>query len=269
MPTDLCLALASMISFSAALGLLAFRVARRSRRWGTIVALIAVLMLAAHASYLNDNPSLSSILPVSDLLIWLNLALPAACVLAGAVAALMRAPLWQRVLFPCLLIVIGFWRVASPLFGNPPPLGPDRWVDDVCRQSTTSSCSAAAAATLLRHFNIATNEAEMSQLCLTHANGTTNLGLYRGLSIKARSAGLNVIAARPTVAQLREWPKPLLVNIGLPSQSRWAVGGRHSIVLLDWNADTIDVADPFGGRQRWTWTELRNSYAGYAFAITK
>ena len=55
----------------------------------------------------------------------------------------------------------------------------ERWVEDVCLQSTPSSCGAASAATLFRAFDVNISESEVAQKCFTYRGGTENWYLAR------------------------------------------------------------------------------------------
>ena len=131
------------------------------------------------------------------------------------------------------LICIGVWRIVSPVIGKAPPIGPDRWVDGLCRQSSTSSCSAAAAATLLTANGIPTTEREMISACLTHIDGTSMLGLYRGLKVKTRGTAFTPVAMSFTTRDPQVMNLPAVVTISLPGLPRgWqGIGNRHSIIV--------------------------------------
>jgi len=54
----------------------------------------------------------------------------------------------------------------------------------VCLQTSSDTCSAAAAVTFLGMYGIKTTEAEVARLALTkQGKGTDRLGLYRALKI--------------------------------------------------------------------------------------
>jgi len=269
--SDLLLCLVSIAVVSAGFCCLGLWVgARTSRRASALVGGLATLVLVVYALWLNDNPVLTHILPVANLLLWGNLQLPAAALLGGVAWSSLKSPLWQRVLLVLSLVAMGFWREAGPLIGHPPPIGPARWTHGICRQTSTSSCSAAAAATLLGIYGIKTSEAEMIRCCLTHVEGTSTLGLYRGLKLKTAGTKWTVWADTPGTESLDRWPLPAVITVSLPGLAPGLLGSGvgHSIVVLRVNDDgKFDIADPFAGRQVWSRQQLIAAYGGDVMAL--
>lgn len=260
-----------MTLVSAALFFAGLRLSKRfPKRVSAAIAALAVAVLSLYALWLNDNPILTRLLPTANVLVWGNLQLPAMALLAGIAWGSLRGPRWQRLVLVVPLVSIGIWRTLDPLVGSPAPIGTDRWTHGVCRQSSTSSCSAAAAATLLIAHGIPASEAEMIRLCLTHTNGTSTLGLYRGLKLKCAGTPWTVRAGNPTIDALRHWPLPAIVTLKLPGStpSVLAIGNRHSVVLFGLAPDgNVDIGDPFAGRQTWTSAEFAAAYGGQAMAL--
>src|SRR5690606_35884307 len=85
---------------------------------------------------------------------------------------------------------LGVGYIVAPVLRpvlSPAELQPHAiWRDGVCLQTHPASCGAAAAVTLLRLEGVLTSEQAMAQACLTSAQGTMPLGLYRGVAIEAR-----------------------------------------------------------------------------------
>jgi hypothetical protein len=185
---------------------------------------------------------------------------------------------WQRLVLVLALLGIGVYRFITPLLGSPPPIGPDRWTDGVCRQSCTSSCSAAAAATVLKSHGIAATEREMIDLCLTRRQGTTILGVYRGLRLKTAGTPWHVWVSDEPLATIDHWPLPAVITIkgsGV-NAGTGGVGGMfdispgHDIVLFArLPGNRYAIGDPFTGRQTWTSGQMAAAYAGQVAAITK
>ena len=122
--SDLLISLGSIVVISAGLFLLGLRLGSRGRGWVSGVAgSLAVAILITYALWLNDNPVLTHILPVANVLLWGNLQLPAAALLGGVAWSSLRSPIWQRVLLVGVLVGIGLWREAGPLIGRPPVIG--------------------------------------------------------------------------------------------------------------------------------------------------
>jgi hypothetical protein len=213
---------------------------------------------------------MTRVIPSADVMVFGNLALPAAALLAGSAWSLLKSPRWQTIACVVAVLGLGMWRLVGPLLGASPAIGPDRWTDGVCRQSSTSSCSAAAAATVLASHQVPATEREMIRLCFTHVDGTSMLGLYRGLRMKGVERDLVPVAGHPHFDELRAWPLPAVVTIGLRGNGGWLpIGNRHSIVVLSFNQDRVEIADPFSGRQTWTAKQFDDSYAGDAIALMR
>ena len=75
----------------------------------------------------------------------------------------------------------------------------------------------------MREHGIQASEQEMVELCLTRADGTPALGLYRGLKLKTRGTPWNVEVFRSGLEDLRNadrWPVILLVDVLTSAQSK-------------------------------------------------
>jgi hypothetical protein len=242
---------------------------RRGHASAAVFGALAVLILIAYALWLTDSPWLANALPVADVLLWGNLQLPAAGLLGGIAWSSLKSPLWQRLLLVAVLLGVGVWRESAPLFGRRPALGSARWVNGVCRQTSKSSCSAAAAATLLNIYGIQSSESEMVDLCLTHVDGTCTLGLYRGLKIKTAGTAWTVWIGSPPASGIDRWPLPALVRVALPGLPPDALGKNvgHSIVVLRAFDGKFVIADPYAGRQVWTREQLIDAYGGIVTAL--
>src|SRR5690606_12744726 len=106
------------------------------------------------------------------------------------------------------------------------------------------SCSPAAAATLLRHYDIPATETELVDLCLTRLEGTSLHGLYRGLKLKTAGTPWDVEAFNGNLEQLHEYVEsgPVILNVRLPfemgpesiyvTQWGWVPGQGHTVVVL-------------------------------------
>ncbi|MBN2686050.1 MAG: hypothetical protein JXR40_12275 [Pontiellaceae bacterium] len=158
----------------------------------------------------------------------------------GALAELLKGSKLFSV--PVLMILLTLGIVAPYLKPMLKPLPPDsfsdRWSEEVCLQSTPSSCGAAAAATVFKAFGITLREEEVARECFTYQGGTENWYLARafrkrGLSVRYRiEKGLPADLKTPAIAGVR------VGNFG------------HFIVILERTADGYVTGDPLVGRQR-------------------
>jgi predicted double-glycine peptidase len=269
-PMDIVIAVLVMLAVSSLLFILALRLGKRRPRIGYVMTAVGAALLLVHALWLNDNLIVTRVFRFADALVYANLALPGAALLAGGAWALLKSPRWQKIVCVVAVIGLGGWRLLNPLVGRAPTIGKDRWTEGVCRQSSTSSCSAAAAATLLANNGIPADEREMIDLCLTHENGTSMLGLYRGLRLKTKNHEGQLLAGHPSADELKHWPTPSIVSIALQGNGGWLqIGNRHSIAVLGFDGDHVEIADPFTGRQRWTTKHFADEYAGDAVAFLR
>jgi hypothetical protein len=171
------------------------------------------------------------------------------------------------------LVVLSWTGTGRLLLRSPPPLG-NRWTSrDICRQTSNASCSAAAAATFLYACGIRSTEPEMADLCLTRSDGTTMLGLYRGLKLKTAGTGWKLVPiADQSIDDLRQMTGPILLSVellpGEPLAARyeqwgWGVGSPHSVVLFRFLPNNqIDIGDPDTGRERWSLEDLEVLWHG-------
>ena len=116
----------------------------------------------------------------------------------------------------------------------------NRWSEDVCLQSSESSCGPASAATLLRHFGKEATELELAQAAFTTRRGTENWYLIRAI----RHHGLNV-HYEVTEPGLEHVQFPAIAGVKLNE-----VGGAgHFITLLGKKGGNFVVGDPSSGRE--------------------
>lgn len=181
------------------------------------------------------------------------------------------------------LPLVGAAAAATTL----PVLAPDlsalerpRMKDRVVLQSAPSSCAAAAAATLVRALRVdaGATERELAALCLTRpARGTSDLGLFRGLSLAC--AGRRVRFVAP--ARADDLRTPCVVFCGLDAGGRveeplrsvlrdacgWSEGVTHAVVLLSVGADAVEIGDPRFGRERWPREHFDALWDGRALVV--
>jgi len=270
-PTDLLVAMLAMttVAIGAGAGVLFLLRSRfGSSRLASATAAVAVGLLIVHAFWLNGNPALARLVRSPNAIVWANFSPIFAAVLVAAAWRAMPVR-WQRWMVAIVLSTIALVQAYGPIFGRVPATREPRVIDGVHHQSTLSTCSAAAAATLLGTYGIDTNEGEMAQLCLTRESGTLQLGLYRGLRLKAPDATVEFL--NEDFEALLTSPSPAIVSFGEkhPKWQLWQPRVGHSVVVLGRQADgQLLIADPMtGGTYPMPPDELRRLWTGEALRI--
>jgi hypothetical protein len=127
----------------------------------------------------------------------------------------------------------------------------DRWADDVCLQTSESSCGPACAATLLRRFGQQSTEAAIARECFTSRNGTEAWYLARMF----RKHGLKIhFTFRPDLSE--PWPFPAIAGVRLPQSGNTG----HFITILDHQGDRYVLGDPLDGITTQSQSDLRDAY---------
>ena len=127
----------------------------------------------------------------------------------------------------------------------------DVWSDDVCLQTSESSCGPACAATILRRLGKSATEKEIAAAAFTSRNGTENWYLARAL--RARGAQVQFVY-EPDLN--KPWPFPAIAGVRLPESGN----AGHFITVLDRVGDRYVIGDPITGKTVQTQSELRGSY---------
>jgi len=111
----------------------------------------------------------------------------------------------------------------------------DRWIQDVCLQSTPSTCGPASVATLFRKYGVGLSEKEIAQTCYTYRGGTENWYLAR--LIRAQGFDVQFLTSLPPSAPI---PAPSIAGVRLG-------GVGHFIPILSVTNGTITTGDPLVG----------------------
>lgn len=189
----------------------------------------------------------------------------------------------QVILLGAPLLAVVLWTYAW-YFIPPPDVRGHIDGRGICLQTSNDSCSAAAAVTLLYMNGISTDEREMARLCLTTAGqGTTPLGLFRGLAVAGRPYGLRPALVRDGIPDLfRRVKLPVIISVGLipgappevaarMEEYGWSLTVRHTVVVLGADADgkSLVVGDPTNGIERWPVADLKYLWDGNALALER
>lgn len=282
--SDITIAIGTMLAISAATGL---AVAKSKQPEGQLrVGAMAILLFGAFGNmyYSAGKIFWAKYFPHSAVIVWSNFVPIAAAVAAGLAFRLPKTPRWRQITSSCLLasIAVGaaFWPIIGAVF-RPAPPGGDTWIRQVALQTSRSSCSPAAAATLLRAHDVDVNEGDLVPLCLSDDRGTVSLGLYRGLKLYADKNNLDVEIISRSLTELYEqdeWPVLLMVELpeyGVkdPRYQRdwgWIPGLGHSVVAFGrLPGGYLLVGDPSIGMEQWRETDLQVLWHGDGIRLRK
>jgi predicted double-glycine peptidase len=263
---------------------------RLSRRQGeTLVLWLAVAVTALtllFALSVHGTLLVARVLPVSNAIVVGNWIPLGATFLVGIVGGLRKIPLWRRIAFALILLLVAWYSVGRVLVRRCPASQHDWTFQGVAMQSRGASCGPCCAVMLLRHCGIEADEREMIDLCLTNRSGTPSLGLYRGLKIKTADTAWDVEVVRCDAEQLLQrgcWPvilntrldvgDRLVLYAGIETPNRrphgfgvsWPLPTRreHTVVVFGRTDDgQVDVGDPAVGRLTWPLDRLENAWGG-------
>ena len=153
--------------------------------------------------------------------------------------AILIALLYIGIAIPYLKPVIG--KITESEFS-------DKWSNDVCMQSSLSSCGPASAATLLKSAGIKISEKQLVRECFTYTGGTEVWYLARAFRKRGLDVTFKIFSITPD-----KLPVPSIagVNLGI-------VG--HFIPIISKTETGYVVGDPLIGRKIYTTSELFEQY---------
>jgi hypothetical protein len=279
---DLRLAVGLIGFLSVAIFSATFRLLRkRSKRFLDFIAAVIVLLLFAYVYLVWGQLWIVQWIPLPSVIVlanWFPLFLGA----LAAVVWLRLEPAGVRRKLPILIMMIAAAAYSVMVYlPIRPPECQDKWAEPpepmtwpVCLQTTPSTCSAAAAATILNTLGIRTTEQEMARYCLTRS-GTTWLGLYHGLATKLQGEGHSIEFFQSDSSHLAEMTAdgPLLLCCMLEediarrvpeyvSEGGWIPGLAHSVVYFGQVGDRHIIGDPSRGYEAWTTLEMNLLWTG-------
>ena len=134
----------------------------------------------------------------------------------------------------------------------------DTWSNDVCLQSSESSCGPASAATILHALGQSVTEKQIAQESFTTRRGTENWYLLRTI----RRYGINAqyLVTTPSVENI---PYPAIAGVILKD----CAGAGHFIAILGENKGRLITGDPLVGRREVSRKMLPELYAFTGFYI--
>lgn len=139
----------------------------------------------------------------------------------------------------------------------------NRWSENICMQSSESSCGPASAATLLRFLGDETvTEVSLARECFTSRRGTENWYLVRAL--RHRGLIANCVVTQPGVEHVLF---PSVAGVKLKN----ADGSGHFIAVLGKSTSGFIIGDPLNGREVLSIGELEDRYVftGFYLEATK
>jgi hypothetical protein len=253
---------------------------RASRKTSVLVLAVVLALMGVYLWYLWDNILLAKLLPFSNLIVIGNWLPPLAGFLGGVAWKSMPGSIRRRNSYAIVVWLIALVAMIEPVWGET-PLCEDKWDGFLCRQTSKTTCSAAAAATLLKLHGIPSTEQEMAELCLTRNRGTSWQGLYRGLSLKTLGTDfeVEVLSCRPRDLAVLDG-SPCILVVGIPQgvevdpiyteEYQWGVGDMHSVLFLGFDRDgTARIADPEIGVESWSWDDLKVLIRGRAIRLIR
>lgn len=135
----------------------------------------------------------------------------------------------------------------------------EKWENDVCLQSTSSTCGPASAASILRFLNYPSSEREIATAAHTSSSGTEAWYLARYLRSRGLSAKFDF---RDTFAPSIPLPAIVGVKIG-------AFG--HFIAVLKISDGIVTLVDPLSGKRDVKLSDFMKEYSftGFHLLIAK
>lgn len=244
------------------------------------IVLACILMICAFRVFVEERLWVARLLPFSGALTCVALAPVFACAAVGFGWELLGPNRWRRLLVSMPLVGIATFASFRMFVDRRAPTQFDYRSGGWVLQTTQASCSPSSAANLLKHYDIAADESEMVDRCLTTYRGTTRLGLFRGLKRKLAGTRYDVRPIWCDVDSLLNRTEPAIIFVELKtsegidpryvSKWGWRVGLKHVVVYLGRNPENereVHIVDPAVGPENWPIDSLRLLFQGEAVEI--
>lgn len=131
----------------------------------------------------------------------------------------------------------------------------DKWKDDVCLQSTSSTCGPASLATIFKYYGISKSEEEIARASFSCASGTENWYLIR----YAKENGLEIKILNKN--NLSDVPIPSIIGTYING------GIGHFVTVLGRDEEKIIIGDPLRGRLLLAESEFNKYYTFSKFIL--
>lgn len=281
MGLDLLIAVAAMGTLSVLAFHAGIQIGRRRAHRSTLLFAGSIVASLSFAWLYSGHLEWARVIPASAVLYWSNWTAVLIAFTAGLAKQVPGLDHWHRPVAVAGLVAVAAAYFVAPVmrpWAVPLTLSDaDQWDHGVCMQSHDSSCGAAAAATLLRLNGVPSSELGMARACLTSRQGTTPLGLYRGVASTARQFRRT---ARVAAKEPSEWiGADQLPSIALVQFSDDAASGSlarlfgprgegHAVVVLGVaEGGRWIIGDPAVGRVTWSDAEFRSRFTGDAIYL--
>ncbi len=250
-----------------------------TKREATGTGVVVALLILLYFKYIWNQTLIAKYLPLSNLVVVSNWFPLIAAFLSGITWTHGYGSRLRRVLFGGTLIALSGWLIVRPLLGSP-PVCDNKWDEHgVCLQTSPYTCTAAAAATLLRQYDIPAEESEMADLCLTR-RGTTWLGLYRGLQLKVQDRAFDVEVIECDLDTMQKLNGPLILSVGIDPEKPyrdiyvkkwgWEPGQLHTVVRFDQQVRGLQlIGDPAVGLEGWNSEDFKTLYRGRVVRLVR
>jgi hypothetical protein len=163
----------------------------------------------------------------------------------------------EHLLIPVLLLTTILVPFAKPLLS---PVNPDKLMNkcrnEVCLQSSPSTCGPASAASVLHYLGQPGEERELAQESLTSNSGTENWYLARSL----RKRGVIVEARHMQPGEVGKLG-PAIAGVRLKG------GSGHFIAVLERNGQKVTIVDPLRGKLSFEVNALIEEYRFTGFFL--
>lgn len=288
MAFDLLTAVLITAAISIAGGLAGRRIGKRFERLRMPLFATLILATAWYASSWNGRMENVLLFSVGPAILLSNLTPVFSCFLAGLAWEMPGVPRIRRAISLGVFVALAVALFVAPLVR--PILKPvsahelGRWKDGVCVQTHDATCGAAAVATMLRQYDMMVTEKELVGQCLTSADGTEPLAVYRALMIYANKIGLRpkLASSDPSSWQeLQQYPVLAMVSPVDSGRATPSNTGRlrsllgrssegHAVVILGRNSDgDFIVGDPSNGRVIWSPRQMSGYYSGQSIYLDR
>lgn len=261
------LSAAAVVLVSAGLFCLGARVAGRGKKPALVAGAVCVLFLLVRL-FFRYFPDVEFALLANDAYAVLRpwwIFLFAFIILGiGARKMATRSRRTAVTTFAILLFLFVTTRALAGAIFDPAALKgtPDK--DGICLQTTSYTCSAAAATTLLAQLGIRSSEREMAALCganpLTGADAFT---VSMGLLEKLDGSDYEVTVQRADWPRLREIRAPVMALM------RRGFLTDHWVVVLAAHEECVALGDPLSGKVELSKDEFLSKWRGQLIVLQK